>query len=216
MIRPSMLGGHAASHHKNGRNLEQDEWTAHQILAAIVWILAISVGTVLLLIATAIYVMSTYPILLIQGTLLCSTGVPLVLGIVTLVASPNTTGLFACLPFFFMAFVLGWYTRTVWGRIPYAASNLRTALVAVQCHRGLVGASLGGLGTLTIWLILWGVSMAGLTSSPHFWTDPTVHCHSSEQNDDSCPDPSLNGLGSVTLVFLIISNYWVGQVIKVR
>ena len=149
-----MLGEHAASHHKNGRNLEQDEWTAHQILATIVWILVISVGTVLLLIVAAIYVMLTYPIPMIQETLLCSMRVPFMLGIVTLVASPVTTGLFACLPFFFLAFLLGWwYTRMypVWGRrIPYAASNLRTALVAVQCHKGVVGASLRGLGTLTI------------------------------------------------------------------
>ena len=43
-----------------------------------------------------------------------------------------------------------------------------------------------------------------------------MHCHSSEQDDDSCPDLSLNGLGGITLVFLIISDYWVGHVIKVR
>ena len=55
-------------------------------------------------------------------------------------ASPVTTGLFACLPFFFITFLLGWYTRMYRVGTPYSVRGVESA----NCSRcGSVPQGLG-------------------------------------------------------------------------
>jgi hypothetical protein len=78
------------------------------------------------------------------------------------------------------------YAYAVWHRIPFAAANLNTALMAVRMNMGLLVFAYGTTAVAFVWTILWFLGVGG----------------------------SLNN-GNLPLLFaLFVSYYWVHQVLQ--
>lgn len=87
----------------------------------------------------------------------------------------------------FMSFAFGCcYAYFVWGRIPFAAANLNTALTAVKANMGLAVVSYFFLFVAFGWSIWWSVAAGGATAN----------------------------LGAGVLFLFLVSYYWTHQVIQ--
>ena len=86
-----------------------------------------------------------------------------------------------------VSFALGiCYAYFVWGRIPFAAANLNTALSAVKSNMGLAGIAYFFLFVAFGWSVWWSVAAGG----------------------------AMNGMGSGIVFLFLVSYYWTHQVIQ--
>jgi len=100
--------------------------------------------------------------------------------------------------FALMFFLTAWYARGVWHRIPFASSNLRTALSAIQTNGGVCALAYGIAGLANLWTIVWILATTGVS----FREAPC--------SAGVCK-PHLNAL---SFTFLILSYYWTIQVFQ--
>lgn len=97
-----------------------------------------------------------------------------------------------------MALVTACYSKSVWHRIPFASSNLRTALSAIQTNAGVCALAYGIAGLANIWTIVWVLATVGIS-----FKESTC--------DHGVCQPDLN---IVTIFFLFLSFYWTIQVLQ--
>ena len=97
-----------------------------------------------------------------------------------------------------MFILTAWYARRVWKRIPFASSNLRTALSAIQTNAGVCALAYGIAALANLWTIVWILAVVGISFKES--TCAAGVCK-----------PDLN---MVTIIFLILSFYWTIEVFQ--
>ena len=102
----------------------------------------------------------------------------------------------------FVAFVFfaisACYAWAIWHRIPFAASNLVTALTAVRTNLGVALVAYGMILAAVLWSLLWMTSLIG------------VYARSATCSDGVCQ----GGVNGGTMVLFLLSFYWTHQVFK--
>jgi hypothetical protein len=111
--------------------------------------------------AASLSVMMQYAEQLVKIALIFSVGTSLAAGIVGFMKGNMLLGGLGLL-----SFAVVWcYAYVVWARIPFAATNLNTALSAVRANMGLTVASFAFSGVALGWTTLWspgiGNALAG-------------------------------------------------------
>eukprot|EP00978_Attheya_sp_CCMP212_P041516 scaffold238929_cov58-Attheya_sp.AAC.1 len=104
------------------------------------------------------------------------------------------TGIFGAISGQVMMAVMGFisaafgccYAYFVWGRIPFAAANLNTALVAIQANMGLAGVAYFFLFLAFGWSVWWSVAAGG----------------------------AMANFGTFALFLFLVSYYWTHQVLQ--
>ena len=96
-------------------------------------------------------------------------------------------------------FVVLW-ARRIWNRIPFAASVLQTAMVALQANGGVVLVAYGMVLATCLYTVVWIFAWVGV------YTYDTM-CHT-----DEC-DPSSLHMNAGVALFLILSYYWTCSVL---
>lgn len=100
----------------------------------------------------------------------------------------------------FLFFALStWYAWAIWNRIPFAASNLATALTAVRSNLGVALVSYGMVLVAVVWTLLWMISLIG------------IYVRSADCHQGVCEGHINGGVA----IFFLLSFYWTQQVIKV-
>lgn len=95
--------------------------------------------------------------------------------------------------------VSGYYAYAVWNRIPFAASNLVTALSAVRSNMGLSFFAYNNLIISFLWSILWGIAFVA-----------TIYVLGECDAEGNCQKET-----NPFLVFtFLVSYFWTAQVIK--
>ena len=93
-----------------------------------------------------------------------------------------------------------WYAKRVWVRIPFASSNLRTALSAIQTNGGVCAVAYGVAGLAVLWTMVWSLAVVGVTY---------------KHNDESSCDTTNCNNWNVPLFFcMLLSFYWTIQVFQ--
>lgn len=114
-----------------------------------------------------------------------------VMGILSLLGGVIPTGLI----FLGLAAFSAYYAYRVWSRIPFAASNLVTAVSAVRANLGLSLYAYWSVVVLFLWSIVWMISASS-----------TIYVMSNCNAEGECDD--ING----GLIFLfMVSYYWTAQ-----
>jgi hypothetical protein len=73
----------------------------------------------------------------------------------------------------FLFFALSaWYAWAIWNRIPFAASNLATALTAVRSNLGVALVAYGLLLVAVVWTHIWIISLIGIDVCSAEWIRP--------------------------------------------
>ena len=91
------------------------------------------------------------------------------------------------------------YTQRVWDRVPFAASNLLSALTAIQTNGGIVFVSIGVTIVLSVWTLVWILALLG------------VYMRNSDCDATGACTTHTNG---IFFVFLLLSYYWTSEVAK--
>lgn len=91
------------------------------------------------------------------------------------------------------------YAWTIWNRIPFAASNLATALTAVRSNLGVALVAYGLVLVAVAWTLLWMISLIG------------IYVRSADCHQGVCEGHINGGVA----IFFLLSFYWTQQVIKV-
>eukprot|EP00978_Attheya_sp_CCMP212_P014217 scaffold36176_cov48-Attheya_sp.AAC.2 len=142
---------------------------------------------------------------LLEGSLIFSIAINVILMLVELVAGIPGGALMHAI----MAALLVWYSKSVWHRIPYAASNLKAAVTVIRLNGGITLVSLGSLVVLCVWTIAWTVAFAGATLEPDLMTTKATE-HSCDANGN-CVEPGdsqVTTLGGVLYCLFLLSFYW--------
>ena len=176
------------------RFLDEDVVTEEVHLGGLLWLCFLSSIGALLLGTGAISVMIKYAEKTIQFSMFfaifCNALVAL-----SFALEKQWIG-FAVSSFFLVWVVI--YTRAVWNRVPFAASNLLAALTAVQQNGGLILVSLGTTVAVTFWTLFWILALVG------------VYMKSAECHDGSCETHS----SGFSFLLLLLSYYWTSEVSK--
>jgi len=148
---------------------------------------AISIG----LAALSLRVMMHHAETLIQASLIGSCGFMAVIAIMFLIEDMvEVAGFWG-----FMLLVTAFYAHSVWERIPFASSNLRAALSAIQTNGGVCAVAYGISGLAAIWTIVWGLAFVGVAGS--------------------CNAAGVCSTINVPMIFvMILSFYWTMQVFQ--
>ena len=120
--------------------------------------------------------------MLVKMALFFSIGLSLGVGIMGLLSGQILMGVMGLVSFAFGVC----YAYFVWGRIPFAAANLNTALSAVKSNMGLAGVAYFFLFVAFGWSIWWSVAAGG----------------------------AMDGVGSGIVFLFLVSYYWVHQVLQ--
>lgn len=96
------------------------------------------------------------------------------------------------------------YTVYNWNSIPFAATNLNTALCAMRCTADIILLGMGTLVVAFLWCLIWSVALIGLVNAG---------------NSDECLEDDKCDLHMVTrnipsYILLLISFFWTNMVIK--
>jgi hypothetical protein len=145
--------------------------------------------------AASLEFMTRYGENLIQMSIFSSCGV---MGLVVLVMFSKGVSVLAWLWLFTLMLTVV-YAYSVWHRIPFAASNLRTAIAAIQSNYGvcLLGYVIAFCGNL--WVLIWSLALLGVN-----YKEPT------------CVDGQCEGnIDFLSFLLLLLSYFWVSQVLKV-
>ena len=117
--------------------------------------------TSLVLSSAALTFMMKNTEILVQTSLLFSVGSSLAIGILGFMTGSMLMGALGLI-----SFAVGiWYTKVVWPRIPFAATNLKTALTAVQANSGLLVTSFGFTLLAFVWTVLWFLGVGASLST---------------------------------------------------
>eukprot|EP00545_Synedropsis_sp_CCMP1620_P000665 CAMPEP_0119013882 /NCGR_PEP_ID=MMETSP1176-20130426/9166_1 /TAXON_ID=265551 /ORGANISM="Synedropsis recta cf, Strain CCMP1620" /LENGTH=520 /DNA_ID=CAMNT_0006967009 /DNA_START=43 /DNA_END=1605 /DNA_ORIENTATION=+ len=147
----------------------------------------------------AMLVMTHYADLLIQISICFNIAASLVFSVLCLVQL-NVGGAMVGLLFFTVGLC---YARAVWPLIPWAASNLVTAVAAIQTN---IGITLVGFGMVVLTLgftLLWVLAFAGAYMH-------TTVCSGAEDGQQQC-ESHING---IVVALFLLAFYWTMQVIK--
>ncbi len=93
-----------------------------------------------------------------------------------------------------------WYAKMVWIRIPFASSNLRTALSAIQTNGGVCAVAYGVAGLAVLWTMVWSLALVGLTYK--------------NQDGESCDEHRCTNANVPMVFFMLLSFYWTIQVFQ--
>jgi hypothetical protein len=153
--------------------------------------------------------MATNGVKLIQYSLYFSIGLNAIAAIVLVVVEPMgaiTPGIFAL--------ILVCYARSVWHRIPFAASNLRAAITCVQANLGMAMLALASIPLVTGWVVLWGYVMQSVMRSPWMLTQE----YETEVTDDlyhkQHEEENMTTEGMMATMALMLSFYWTWHVMR--
>mmetsp|Transcript_15057 Transcript_15057/g.31044 ORF Transcript_15057/g.31044 Transcript_15057/m.31044 type:complete len:516 (-) Transcript_15057:127-1674(-) len=94
--------------------------------------------------------------------------------------------------------ISAWYAYRVWNRIPFAASNLVTAVTAVKANIGLAVYAYWSVLVLFFWSVVWALS-----------TSSTIFVEAECNADGEC-EGSVSG---ILLFCFFLSFYWTSQII---
>lgn len=142
--------------------------------------------------AASLQLMTQHAEQLIQASLLASIGL-LVVNTVTLFAAEGVTGFALVWLLVLVATCL--YAHTVWHRIPFAASTLRTALECLRTNGGVfVLAYLVSVAAM-VWVLVWIMAFAGVSSHYYY--------HGGNSS-----------VGILGVILLVLSYHWTTQVLK--
>ncbi|KAG7354170.1 plasma-membrane choline transporter family protein [Nitzschia inconspicua] len=97
-----------------------------------------------------------------------------------------------------MLLMTGLYAYYVWGRIPAAAANLRTALSAIQTNGGVCILAYGIAFLANIWVVVWCLAFVGVSFKESSCVNGVCQSH----------------LNALSVILLILSYHWTSQVIK--
>jgi hypothetical protein len=146
--------------------------------------------------AAALDFMTNHAEQLIQASLVVSC---VTLGAVVVLLFSNGSPSFGfCWLFVLICTVL--YAYSVQRRIPFASTNLKTALSAVQTNYGVCVLAYIVAAVANVWVVLWILAFLG------------VAFRSSACADGSC-DMHMNHVG---FLLMLLSYYWTSQVLQVR
>jgi hypothetical protein len=138
---------------------------------------------------------------LIQITLIFSIVLALAWGLVGLVLDPY--GMISVVAFAALLLTLG-YTMFNWNRIPFAATNLYTALCAMRCTADITILGLVSLITAFGWCIIWSMAFTGVVNSFN-----NVDC----DTQDKC-QPHVKSSHIPLYLLFLFSFHWTNGVIK--
>ena len=142
--------------------------------------------------ALSLKVMMNHTETLIQGSLIGSCGFMGVLSLLFLL-----DGAFVLALIWLVSLLLtGWYASRVWNRIPFASSNLRTALSAIQTNGGVCFVAYGISAVAVAWTIIWFLAFVGINNK-----------------QGSCAAGYCNPSHTI-LFFMILSYYWTIQILQ--
>lgn len=145
----------------------------------------------------ALFVMTRWAAELIQISIIFNICVSLSFAILCLVQNVMAgaiTGL--------IIFAIGiLYARAVWPLIPWAASNLETAMTAIKTNLGVTIVGFGMIVLTIGFTMVWLLAIVG------------TNMHSTTCSEDGQCESHLNG---ITLALFLLSFYWTIQVTKVR
>lgn len=148
---------------------------------------------------------------LLEGSLIVAIAINVILMLVELVAGiPGGAFMHAI-----VAAILVCYTKSVWNRIPYAASNLKAAVTVIRLNGGITLVSLGALVVLSIWTVAWSVAFAGATLEPDLMTTKATEQSCDSNNNCVQPgDTTVTPLGGLLYCLFLLSFYWTHEVIR--
>lgn len=153
---------------------------------------AISIG----ISALSLRVMMNHAETLIQASLI---GSCCLLGVISILFVISGAVWFA-LGWALFTLLSAWYAKRVWIRIPFASSNLRTALSAIQTNAGVCAVAYGVAGLAVVWTMVWSLAVVGVTYH---------HLDASSCVTGSCMR------WNVPLIFcMLLSFYWTVQVFQ--
>jgi hypothetical protein len=138
---------------------------------------------------------------LIPITLIFSVVLALAWGLVGLVLDPY--GVISIMAFTAVLLTLG-YTMFNWNRIPFAATNLYTALCAMRCTADITILGLVSLIVAFSWCIIWSMAFTGVVNSFN-----NVDC----DTQDNC-QPHVKNSHIPLYLLLLLSFHWTNTVIK--
>lgn len=165
--------------------------------SGLLYIVLIAGVVALLISAGALSIMTRYSQFLVQFSVLFSMFSSLAMAVIFGFHSQGGAALIAFVMFLLSAFYAWW----IWSRIPFASSNLKTALTAVRANLGVAVIAYGLVIVAVGWTLLWMIALIGVYTR-------TADC----DKNGTCTG-SLRGGDEL---FFLLSFYWTQQVIKVR
>lgn len=156
--------------------------------------------------------MKSYGTQLIQFSLYFAIGFNIVLGLFMLVAN----GIAAIIWFVFAA-ILVCYAKAVWHRIPFAAANLKAAVICVQDNGGMAVLGLLKIPILTAWSILWIYVVANVVNSPWMKSqehDVVVTDDFQFGRTNAHQGEEMSPTGTAAVLGLLLSFYWTWHVLN--
>ena len=110
------------------------------------------------------------------------------------------------------------YARSVWHRIPYAASNVKAAISAVRTNLGVALLAFAAVPVNIVWLVIWSISLMGVLSIDSLYVEIEREGGGNMWDDASGngSDTELSGLGGFVVFLFCLCFYWTKQVIHVR
>mmetsp|Transcript_11498 Transcript_11498/g.33882 ORF Transcript_11498/g.33882 Transcript_11498/m.33882 type:complete len:533 (-) Transcript_11498:189-1787(-) len=188
---PRYLLGHATT--SRGRTLEDDE--ENVTINDAMCIIGITGVVGFIVSALALSLMTHFASVLIKFALWFNIIVSLLIGIMGIISGVVVMALVGFLSCAFTSY----YAYLVWGRIPFAASNLITGITAVRANFGLSFLAYSSLLFLVGWWLWWSAAYVA-SMFVYCGCDAAGQC-----------EREMNGI----LVFLfLISLFWTLQVIK--
>lgn len=141
---------------------------------------------------------------LIQTVLVFCILLSLAWGVMWYALARQQHGVVAILGFVAFILMVG-YTIVVWDRIPFAATNLHTALAAMQSTADITLLGMSMILVAFAWCLVWCMAFIGLV-------DTLDVC---EPGDKACRDDLNNHNNVLLYVVFFLSFCWTNQVIKV-
>lgn len=112
-------------------------------------------------------------------------------------------GAISVLGFTSLLFTLG-YSMFHWQRVPFAATNLNTALSALRCTVDVACLGFGGLLASFAWSMTWTISFIGLVNA----------LNATDLNEDEVYHPKIILKHIPIYVIMFVSYHWTNTVIK--
>jgi len=138
---------------------------------------------------------------LIQLMLVFSVLLALAWGLIGLSLDPY--GVISIIGFAALLLTLG-YAMYNWNQIPFAATNLYTALCAMRCTADITILGLASLAVAFAWSVVWSIAFVGLANALN---------HMECENANAC-DPHVVWRYSPLFLLLLLSFHWTNTVIK--
>lgn len=214
-------GGRAASLGTSGEQQEDVDANANDNTSGDgsdegAWILAATFVAIVLsptLSFAALGFMSKNAELLIRISLWFSFGLCVFVAVISFLVGSVVLGLIYGL----FSWCLAMYARAVRHKIPYAASNLRCGIQAIQSNMGIGFASIGSIVFLTLFSLTWGAGFVGTMQLDSMKAEGSSSSTSdyyggNYQSSTSDSPDELSGLGTAVALFFLLSFYWTHQV----